>query len=96
MKRFLQTALRRGGRGQPLRARRRRRTRPRFDAVGKAIVADADEIAANPRARSARLRVARRTDAPAAPGRSAPRSACRRSTEARRELMRSLLYVWPR
>lgn len=30
------------------------------------IAADADEIAANPRARSARLRIARRTDAPAA------------------------------
>ena len=31
----------------------------------KAIVADADEVAANPRARSAKLRVAERTDAPA-------------------------------
>jgi len=33
----------------------------------KAIAPDADEITANPRARSARLRVATRTDAPAAP-----------------------------
>jgi 16S rRNA (cytosine1402-N4)-methyltransferase len=33
----------------------------------KAIAPDADEIAANPRARSARLRVATRTDAPANP-----------------------------
>lgn len=35
-------------------------------ASKKAINPDADEVAANPRARSARLRVARRTDA--APG----------------------------
>ena len=33
----------------------------------RAIAADADEIAANPRARSAKLRVARRTDVPAGP-----------------------------
>jgi 16S rRNA (cytosine1402-N4)-methyltransferase len=33
----------------------------------KAIAADAEEIAANPRARSAKLRVATRTEAPAAP-----------------------------
>jgi len=33
----------------------------------KAIVADAEEVARNPRARSARLRVATRTDAPAGP-----------------------------
>ncbi|GFE48609.1 ribosomal RNA small subunit methyltransferase H [Roseobacter cerasinus] len=36
-------------------------------ASRKAIAPDADEIAANPRARSAKLRVATRTDAPAAP-----------------------------
>jgi 16S rRNA (cytosine1402-N4)-methyltransferase len=34
-------------------------------ATRKAITADADELAANPRARSAKLRVARRLDAPA-------------------------------
>ncbi len=33
----------------------------------KAVVADAEELAQNPRARSAKLRVARRTQAPAAP-----------------------------
>ena len=33
----------------------------------KAVTADPDEIADNPRARSARLRIARRTAAPAAP-----------------------------
>jgi 16S rRNA (cytosine1402-N4)-methyltransferase len=36
-----------------------------FSDVSKAIAADAQELEANPRARSARLRVARRTDAPA-------------------------------
>ena len=40
---------------------------PRFERVTrKAIEADSDECAANPRARSARLRIARRLDAPAA------------------------------
>ena len=34
--------------------------RPKFRTVGKAITATADEIAANVRARSARLRVAER------------------------------------
>jgi 16S rRNA (cytosine1402-N4)-methyltransferase len=34
---------------------------PRFKTVGKVIMASADEIAANPRARSARLRIAERT-----------------------------------
>uniref|UniRef100_UPI003519B390 16S rRNA (cytosine(1402)-N(4))-methyltransferase RsmH n=1 Tax=Pseudooceanicola sp. TaxID=1914328 RepID=UPI003519B390 len=39
---------------------------PRFELVSrKAISADADELAQNPRARSARLRVGRRTAAPA-------------------------------
>jgi 16S rRNA (cytosine1402-N4)-methyltransferase len=34
---------------------------PKFRTVGKVIMASADEIAANPRARSARLRIAERT-----------------------------------
>ena len=36
---------------------------PTFDSVGKPIKAGADELARNPRARSATLRVARRTNA---------------------------------
>ncbi|MFD1613098.1 16S rRNA (cytosine(1402)-N(4))-methyltransferase RsmH [Sphingomonas tabacisoli] len=39
--------------------------RPSFEAVGKAVRPSARETAANPRARSATLRVARRTDAKA-------------------------------
>ena len=39
---------------------------PRFELVTRrAVVADADEVAVNPRARSAKLRIARRLDAPA-------------------------------
>lgn len=38
---------------------------PRFHAPVRGIAADADEVAQNPRARSARLRMARRTEAPA-------------------------------
>ena len=38
---------------------------PRFQAKNKGIKADADEVARNPRSRSATLRVGRRTDAPA-------------------------------
>lgn len=40
---------------------------PRFDRLSKGISADAQELDENPRARSARLRVGRRTDAPAGP-----------------------------
>ncbi len=40
---------------------------PAFAKLSKAIGPDADEIARNPRSRSARLRVGTRTDAPAAP-----------------------------
>jgi len=40
----------------------------RFDLIGrKAIVAGKDEVARNPRARSAKLRLARRTSAPSGP-----------------------------
>ena len=38
---------------------------PRFDLLSKAIGPDDDELAENPRARSAKLRIARRTAAPA-------------------------------
>ncbi|MEL6583062.1 MAG: 16S rRNA (cytosine(1402)-N(4))-methyltransferase RsmH [Pseudomonadota bacterium] len=39
---------------------------PSFEMIGrKAVTANAEELAANPRARSAKLRAARRTDAPA-------------------------------
>ncbi len=40
-------------------------TQPRFELIGKAAGPDDTELAANPRARSAKLRVARRTAAPA-------------------------------
>lgn len=40
---------------------------PRFEARNKAISASADEVARNPRARSANLRIGRRTSAPAGP-----------------------------
>ncbi|GAA3854437.1 16S rRNA (cytosine(1402)-N(4))-methyltransferase RsmH [Celeribacter arenosi] len=40
---------------------------PGFEQLSKAIGPDDDELERNPRARSARLRVGRRTDAPAAP-----------------------------
>jgi 16S rRNA (cytosine1402-N4)-methyltransferase len=43
-------------------------TTPRFELITRrAIAPDDDELADNPRARSAKLRVARRTDAPAGP-----------------------------
>jgi 16S rRNA (cytosine1402-N4)-methyltransferase len=71
VKRFLQT--RSGGSGRGSRhAPETAEEAPRFEAVAKSIEADADELALNPRARSARLRVARRTVAPAG---QAPRAA---------------------
>lgn len=65
-KRFL--AQRSGGAGSGSRhAPATEAVAPAFELMSrKAITADADETAANPRARSAKLRLARRTDAPAA------------------------------
>ncbi|RBI87397.1 16S rRNA (cytosine(1402)-N(4))-methyltransferase [Rhodosalinus halophilus] len=65
VKRFMQARAGRGGRGSRF-APEEVRPEPRFEIVTKKPVGpDADEIASNPRARSARLRVARRTAAPA-------------------------------
>lgn len=66
VKRFLQSRSGGGGRGSR-HGPEVEREAPRFEAVGKSIEADEAERARNPRARSARLRVARRTDAPAGP-----------------------------
>jgi 16S rRNA (cytosine1402-N4)-methyltransferase len=65
VKRFLAERSSEGGGGSrylPEAALRR----PGFRLVGKAVGADEAEVKANPRARSARLRVAERTEAPAA------------------------------
>jgi 16S rRNA (cytosine1402-N4)-methyltransferase len=64
VKRFLADRSDTGGGGSryaPERAARH----PAFEVVGRATAPDPDEVANNPRARSARLRLARRTDAPA-------------------------------
>ncbi len=66
VKRFLQNRSGGGGRGSR-HGPEVEREAPRFETVGKSIEADEAELARNPRARSARLRVARRTDAPAGP-----------------------------
>ena len=67
VKRFLQAKS--GGGGQGSRhAPQIVRDAPQFTLrTRKAIVADAEELAMNPRARSAKLRVATRTDAAPAP-----------------------------
>jgi len=67
VKRFMQ--LRSGGMGRGSRhAPETEEEAPRFEIVTrKAVGPDEDEVAANPRARSARLRVARRTEAHAGP-----------------------------
>jgi len=67
VKRYLQLAASEGGGGSRYAPEAARET-PRFRLTPrKAIAPDAEELAANPRARSSRLRIARRTDAPAAP-----------------------------
>ncbi len=65
VKRFLQARAGRSGRANRY-APEATEEQPGFTLVTrKAVIADADELAANPRARSARLRIARRTEAPA-------------------------------
>src|SRR6056297_1445427 len=64
VKRVLQSRSGGGGRGSRHAPEIERET-PRFASLGKSIEADAEERERNPRARSARLRVARRTDVPA-------------------------------
>ncbi|MCI2392993.1 16S rRNA (cytosine(1402)-N(4))-methyltransferase RsmH [Aliiroseovarius sediminis] len=67
VKRFLQSRASEGGGGSRYAPQEAAET-PRFKLTPrKAIAPDADELAVNPRARSSRLRVATRTDAPAGP-----------------------------
>ncbi|PQO23735.1 16S rRNA (cytosine(1402)-N(4))-methyltransferase [Rhodobacteraceae bacterium WD3A24] len=67
VKRFLQDRADSGG-GGSRHAPARERREPRFALIARrAITADDEECAANPRARSAKLRLARRTEAPAGP-----------------------------
>ncbi|WP_296765264.1 16S rRNA (cytosine(1402)-N(4))-methyltransferase RsmH [Sediminimonas sp.] len=72
VKRFLQARTDTGGGGSRHAPDRPQRAPQFTQAIRKAIGPDDDELAANPRARSARLRVAERTDAP--PGQSDARS----------------------
>lgn len=65
VKRFLQERSSTGGGGSRYAPVVAEKT-PAFDKLSKAIGPDDDELEVNPRARSARLRVARRTSAPAA------------------------------
>ena len=66
VKRFLTDRADTGGGGSRYHPERAARI-PAFEITHKAIAPTRDEIASNPRARSARLRLARRTDAPAGP-----------------------------
>lgn len=66
VKRFLKERASDGGGGNRYAPDKQTQT-PRFEIVGKGQGPDEQELAQNPRARSARLRVARRTDAPAGP-----------------------------
>jgi len=64
VKRFFQHRSGAGGQGSR-HAPAQEEIAPRFEVLTRrAVTADADELSANPRARSAKLRVARRTDAP--------------------------------
>ncbi|SPJ23896.1 16S rRNA (cytosine(1402)-N(4))-methyltransferase RsmH [Palleronia abyssalis] len=66
VKRFLQQRGGKGGGGSRFQPKVDA-PEPRFTDLSKGIVADHAEVDLNPRARSARLRIARRTEAPAAP-----------------------------
>ncbi len=66
-KRFLQDRASSGGGGSRYAPQEAAREPGFVLTPRRAIAPDAEEIARNPRARSAKLRVARRTDAPAAP-----------------------------
>jgi 16S rRNA (cytosine1402-N4)-methyltransferase len=66
VKRFLQLRSATGGGGSRY-APEAEASPPAFRLLTRAIAPDAAELAGNPRARSAKLRVAERTDAPAAP-----------------------------
>ncbi len=64
VKRFMRSRAGRAG-GGSRHAPPQPESAPRFTLAGRAIAPDKAELAANPRARSARLRIAIRTDAPA-------------------------------
>ncbi|PTQ71355.1 16S rRNA (cytosine(1402)-N(4))-methyltransferase RsmH [Celeribacter persicus] len=66
VKRFFQERASTGGGGSRYAPEQEVKT-PGFEQLSKAIGPDADELELNPRARSARLRVGRRTAAPAKP-----------------------------
>ncbi|WP_066705558.1 16S rRNA (cytosine(1402)-N(4))-methyltransferase RsmH [Celeribacter ethanolicus] len=66
VKRFFQERASTGGGGSRYAPEQEVKT-PGFEQLSKAIGPDADELDINPRARSARLRVGRRTTAPAVP-----------------------------